>query len=100
MCTRTSTLSARSTLPEANFGARRYGNANGIASTAVILTAPANVSAAPTVAGSVRNCICSRSPLVPGHNRTDLAQNVSQTDGPGNTNMVLINYVLDMNRPG
>ena len=46
MCTRTSTLSALSTLPEANFGARRYGNANGIASTAVIRTVPANVSTA------------------------------------------------------
>ena len=82
MCTRTSTLSALSTLPEANFGARLYGKANGIASTAVIRTVPAKVSTAATTAGSVPKPIL---------------DNVSETDAQSNTNRVSISYLFDMN---
>ena len=82
MCTRTSTLSALSTLPEANFGARRYGKANGIASTAVIRTVPAKVSTAATVARSVPK---------------RMLDNVSEIDAHSNTNRVSITYLFDMN---
>ena len=83
MCTRTSTLSAVLTVPDANLGGRRYGTANGIASTAVMRIVPASVRSAATVAGSVLSAI--------DQHKLRLAHAV------GNTNQVSIEYVLDMN---
>ena len=74
MWTRTSTLSARLTVPEANAGARVYGRANGIASTAVMRTVPIAVVAVMS------------------------SGTVGEVDAASNTNHVSINHVSDMNR--
>ena len=57
VCTRTSTLSAASMLPEANRGGTRYGTLNGIASTAVIRTVLSATWSGSVVRSSVLNRI-------------------------------------------